>query len=207
VVSDRKMRKFVRTWRRRYPHPVPWVDDRANKQCRISEDRWLLPFAGASSLRRRDLLGLVLWKFGAQEQRMARACQGVTGPADLGHAKRSIRKALSSDSPTAALDHLCGETGGISNWDAVMASVVLGVCRPERYVVADERCLRTLAALQLHEPIDQNAFTRHDWVPYLRLCRRLGNVSGLSMRDVARALWAAADDAPDLPKDPKGRRR
>ena len=32
VPSDRKLRKFIGQWRKRYPYPVEWVDNRANKR-------------------------------------------------------------------------------------------------------------------------------------------------------------------------------
>jgi uncharacterized protein YjiS (DUF1127 family) len=200
MASDRKLRRFIRAWRRRYPYPVPWVDDRANKQCRRSEEQWLGQFDGSSMVKRKDLLALVLWKVGGQDDRLEQAFQGVTGPANLGHAKRCIRKALATSNAMTALEGLVGETGGIPHWDPSMSSVVLAVCRPKVYAIADERALRTLAVLNLYSPAVDGRFRSVDWVPYLRACRRLAELSAVSLRDVSRALWAAADDAPNLPK-------
>src|SRR6202034_3662879 len=119
---------------------------------------------------------------------------------NLGHAKRCIRKAVATSNSMTALEGLVGETGGIRHWDPAMASVVLAVCRPNLYAIADKRALRSLSALNLYNPAVDNEFSAVDWVPYLRACRKLAEVSGLSLREVSRALWAAADDAPNLPK-------
>jgi uncharacterized protein YjiS (DUF1127 family) len=154
-------------------------------------------------VKRKDLLALVLWKVGGQDHRLDQAFQGVTGPANLGHAKRCIRKALATSNAMTALEGLVGETGGIPHWDPAMSSVVLAVCRPNVYAIADGRALRALAALNLYSSAVDGEFTAVDWVPYLRACRRLAELSNVSLRDVSRALWAAADDAPNLPKTPK----
>lgn len=201
--SDRKIRKFTRQWRKRYPYPLPWVDDRANKQCRRSEDQWLARFDGSTTLKRKDVLSLALWKFGGQAEQMEQAVQGIASPADWGRARRTIKRALVTSNPTEALVRLLGDEGGIAGWGPTMASVVLGVCQPNVYAVADQRVLRTLKALQLYEPAAEDEFLRADWWPYLRISRRLSDLSGMSLRDVSRALWAAADDAPSLPQAPK----
>jgi len=201
--SERKQRRFLRRWRRRYPLPVPWVDDRANKQVRRSEDQWLAQFAGAANLRRRDVISLVVWRLGGDTGAMERALAGIDGPAAWGHARRAIKKALAASNPMEALDRLVGEVGAIPGWSPALASALLAACRPEAYVAGDDRALRTLEALGLSERVEEGAFTRTDWWPYLRTCRRLAALSDLSPRDVGRALWAAADDAPGLPPAPK----
>jgi len=205
--SERKVRKFVRQWRRRYPLPVPWVDDRANKQCRRSEDLWLAQFAGADNLRRREVISLVVWRLGGDREAMERALAGIDGPAAWGHARRSIKKALAATNPMEALDRLVGEVGAIPGWTAVMASALLAACRPDLYVAGDDRALRSLAALDLLERTEPTSFTRGEWWPYLRACRRLAELADVSVRDVGRALWAGADDAPDLPSTAKAKRR
>jgi hypothetical protein len=201
------MRKFIRQWRRRYPYPAAWIDNRANKQCRRSEREWLAQFAGAEVLKRREVAALIEWKFGGQANRKEQALGGIASPAAWGHARRCIKKALAASSPTVALDHLLGERGGISGWGPAMASVVLAACRPGVYTIADQRALRTLKALDVFSPHSQDEFVRLDWLPYLKVCGRLARLGDMSLRDVDQALWAAADRAPQLPDLVRPKRR
>jgi len=206
VASDRRIRKFVRQWRRRYPHPVDWVDDRANKQHRRSETAWFAQFEGATSLKRREARVLVDWRFAGQADQRAEAFAGIDSPAAWGHAQRCIRKALKEQSPTRALDLLLGECSGIPGWGPPMASVVLAAASPDVYVVADERALGALEALGLMAPRTPGRFDRSDWWPYLRICRQLASECGVSLGEVRQALWAADGKAPALPDKPKARR-
>jgi len=203
--ADRKLRKFVRQWRRRYPFSVEWVDDRANKQLRRSEANWLARFEGTASLKRRQVRALVGWRFGDQRARRELALAGIDSPTSWGRVQRAIKSALKESSPTAALDRLLGDKHGPTGWGAAMASTVLAACRPKTYVVADERALRTLNALGLLVPHSLDEFDRLDWWPYLRACRELAMLSGVSLRDVYRALRVAADEAPRLPPASRGR--
>lgn len=203
--SDRRIRKFVRQWRRRYPHPVEWVDDRANKQHRRSEADWFAQFEGASSLKRREVKVLVDWRFAGRADLREEAFAGIDSPAAWGRAQRCIRKALKEESPAKALEHLLGETGGIPGWGPAMASVVLAAARPDLYAVADEQALGALEALGLIVPRRRDRFDRSDWWPYLRICRNLASECGTSLRGVHQALWAAGNAAPSLPGKPKKR--
>lgn len=203
VPSDRKIRKFIRRWRRRYPYPFEWVSDRANRQCRKSEEQWLVQFAGASTLKRRQVLALTEWIATQHPLERERAVTGVAEPAQWGYARRRIKKALSTPNPIRALDCLLEECEGIAGWGPYMASVVLAACRPETYAIADVRALATLEALKLYAPTVKGEFSRSDWWPYLHLCRNWAKESNLSPREVSQALSVAATEAPDLPKSPK----
>ena len=207
MVSDRKLRKFLRQWRTRYPLPVEWADDRANKQYRRSESRWLEQFEGATSLKRRQVRVLIAHRFVAEPERRAKAMAGLESPNSWGRARRAINKALEEPSPTAALDHLVGDGSGIPGWDPETATTVLAACRPKRYLVADTRALVALRGLGLCAPRDTERFHAADWWPYLRACRKLAEVSGLSLRAVGQALRAAGEAAPRLPEPPEERRR
>ena len=204
--SDRKLRKFLRRWRRRYPFPFEWVDDRTNRSSRKSESAWLEQFAGAAVLRRREVRAIVEWRFASQPDRMAKAFAAVETPGTWGHARRCIKKALADHNASSALDRLLGERDGVPGWDPPVASALLATCRPDRYVVADERSLRTLRALGLYPFPPASEFLRDDWWPYLSRCRQLARDVGMSLRGVEQALWAAADHAPERPKVPKRRR-
>jgi hypothetical protein len=213
VPSDGKVRRFIRRWRKRYPYPVPWISDGANKQCRKSEAQWLAPFEGATVLRRRQVTALVEWTFAGDAAKRETALHGITGPRHSGHARRCIERALTTTSATGALDRLLDEQGGIPGWGPAMASAVLAACRPDTFVVADHRALRTLRALALYPPGPpagpgdaEGEFARADWWPYLRICRKLASSCGVSLREVGHALRAAADDAPRLPKGQAARR-
>jgi hypothetical protein len=211
MASDRKLRKFLHQWRQRYPIPEAWVDDRANKQCRRSEARWLAQFEGSTSLKRWHVRALIARRFWADPDRQAKALWGIESPNSWGRARRSIHKALEEHSPTAALEHLVGDDRGVPGWDTATASMILAACRPKAYVVADARALAALRGLGLCTPSDSEQFQPVDWWPYLRACRRLSAVSGLSLGAVGQALWAAGDKAPNLPERPRtrpdGRRR
>ena len=195
------MRRFVRQWRKRYPCPVVWVDDRANKQYRRSEAQWLAQFDGVTALKRREVRALVAWAFPHEEKLAVESLSAIEAPAAWGHARRRIKDALKEKSPTGALDLLTDQEQGIPGWGPTMASVVLAACRPDIYAIAHDRPLRTLRLLGLHPP-DSDSFTRLDWYPYLRTCRQLAERCNLSLRAVGQALWAAADEAPKLPERP-----
>jgi len=206
-VNDRKLRRFVRQWHRRYPLPSDWVDNRANKQLRRSEARWLAPFEGAASLKRRQVKDLVEWRYGGETTRRELALASIDGPASWGRLQRAIKRALQEHSPTGALDRLLSDKHGFTGWGPGMASTVLAACRPTLYVVADERALRSLSALGLMVPHSFEEFDRQDWWPYLRTCRDLSALSGLPLRSVHHALRVAADEAPELPASPSPGRK
>jgi hypothetical protein len=206
VSSDATVRKFIRQWRKRYPHPVPWIDNGANRQCRKSEARWLAPFEGRTLLKRREVVALVEWRFSEPLEEKERALRGVTGPFESGHARRCIKKALATTGALRALDCLLEESGGIPGWGPAMASAVLAACRPTIYAVADGRALSALRALGLTPPREDDEFVRGDWWPYLRTCRSLAASCDVSLRDVTQALRAAGSAAPSLPKSRTPRR-
>lgn len=197
-----KQRRFIRQWRKRYPFPVAWVSNAANRLSRKSEGRWFAQFEGADQLKRKQVVSLIGWKFDSDATKREQALGGVTGPRHSGHAKRCIKKALGTANANAALDCLVGDSGGIPGWGPDMASVVLAACRPDTYLVADHRALCALRGLDLYSPGGDDDFTRADWWPYLRICRKLAGSSSVSLREVGQALRAAGDDAPALPPPP-----
>lgn len=205
--SDATVRKFIRQWRKRYPHPVPWIDNGANRQCRKSEARWLAQFEGRALLKRREVVALVGWRFSEPSAEGERALRGVTGPFESGHARRCIKKALATTGALSALDCLLEESGGIPGWGPAMASAVLAACRPDIYAVADGRALGALRALGLTPPREDDEFRRGDWWPYLRTCRSLATLCDVSLCEVTQALRAAGSTAPSLPKSRTSRRR
>lgn len=65
-----------------------------------------------------------------------------------------------------------------------MASVILHFCHPDRYPILDFRALWTLG---YDTP---PRYTFPFWQAYTHACRTLADQTGLSMRDLDRALWA-----------------
>jgi len=63
-------------------------------------------------------------------------------------------------------------------------------------MVADSRALKALRGLR-RMPVGPPGFRRGDWLSYLDACQSLADLCGLSLRQVDRALWVAAND-PDL---------
>jgi len=192
------VRRFLRGWRKRYPFPVEWVDDRANKQLRRAEDAWMAQFAGATALKRRQVAAVVAWH-GASPFGLGAGGVDVDTPA---HVRRCVRAALAANGADEALERLVG-AGGVAGWEPSLASAVLAACRPDLYAVGDKGTLRALEALGLLVRRDHHAALGPlDWWPYQRECRRLAEVSDLSLRQVAQALRAGSDRAPALPTAP-----
>lgn len=160
-------------------------------------------FEGASTLKRREVLALIEWTGGHHRDLRHRAVQGLTEPAQWGHARRRIKKALSTPNPVGALDFVLEECGGIEGWGPYVGSLVLAACSPRDYAIADPRSLVTLEALRLYTPSVAGDFSRSDWWPYLHLCRRWARECSLTPRQVSQALSVAAAEAPNLPRAPK----
>lgn len=100
-----------------------------------------------------------------------------------------IRQALADRDDEEALMTVCR----IYRFGPAMGSVILAACRPGRFTVADSRALKALRGLG-RMPAGPPGFRRHDWLPYLDACRSLADLCTLSLREVDRALWIAADD-------------
>ena len=85
---------------------------------------------------------------------------------------------------------------GLYRFGPAMGSVVLAACRPKRFTVADRRVLKALRLLK-RMPDGPPGFRQGDWLPYLDTCRTLSELCSLSLREVDRGLWLAANE-PDL---------
>jgi hypothetical protein len=60
--------------------------------------------------------------------------------------------------------------------------------------VADSKALKALRGLG-RLPGGPRVFRLGDWLPYLDACRALSHLCDMSLREVDRELWVAADDA------------
>ena len=181
----------LRAWRQLYPDRLASAE--RNAAARAHEDSWFGRFAGTDTLEREQVIELVDWKFQSMAHRRALAMRGISperwegqgGVADL------IRQALADTDrdDEEALMTVCR----IYRFGPAMGSVILAACRPGRFTVADSRALKALRGLG-QMPTGPPGFQRHDWLPYLDACRSLADLCALSLREVDRALWIAADD-------------
>ena len=183
----------LRAWSEFYPDRSAPAE--RNAVVRAVEDEWLGGFAGLDALERGQVVGLISWKFQSMAHRRALALRGVSLERWEGRdgAGELVRRALADQDDDGALAKVCD----IYRFGPAMGSVVLAACRPGRFTVADSRALATLRRLGRMPP-GPLGFRRGDWLPYLDACRSLASLCGLSLREVDRALWVAADD-PNVP--------
>lgn len=99
---------------------------------------------------------------------------------------RRVRAALDMKDEASALATLV-ELRGVQ---ARVASAILAVFRPERYTVMDWRAWETLRQHGLLSNLEDKTW-QAAWPGYLAVCRRIKERSGVSFRDLDRALWAA----------------
>jgi hypothetical protein len=179
----------LRSWRELYPDPSAPAGQ--NAAARADEDERLAGFAGLDVLERDQVIQLIGWKFGSMAHRKALAMRGVSPQRWAGPdgACELIRHALADNDDGNALATVCR----IHRFGPAMGSVILAACRPDRFTVADSRALKTLRGLGRMQdgPAD---FQARDWLPYLNACRSLATLCGLSLREVDRALWVAANE-------------
>jgi hypothetical protein len=141
---------------------------------------------------------LIDWKFQSMPHRRALARRGITperwesasGQTGAGDV---IRWALASRDDFESLAVMARQVGGIYRFGPAMGSVVLAACQPAVFTIADTRALYSLRALGLLEA-GPPYFYLDNWLPYLVACRGLAERCDLSLRQVDRALWIAAED-------------
>jgi hypothetical protein len=179
----------MRTWCSLYPYPQAPAEQ--NATARANEDRRLGLFAGLDALDRDQVVKLIEWKFQSMAHRKTLAMRGISperwngpdGAAEL------IHKALAATDDYVALATVCG----IYRFGPAMGSVVLAACRPSRFTVADSRALKALRGLG-RMPSGPQVFQLRDWLPYLDACRALSHLCDMTLREVDRALWVAAEN-------------
>jgi hypothetical protein len=179
----------VTAWCELYPDPSAGRE--RNAAARADEDERLGRFAGLDALDRDQVIELINWKFGSMAHRRALAMRGISPERWAGPdgAAGLIRRALAASDDDDALATVCG----IYRFGPAMGSTVLAACRPGRFTVADSRALEALRGLG-RMSAGPPGFRLADWPPYLTACRSLAMQCELSLRDVDRALWVAAND-------------
>jgi hypothetical protein len=98
-----------------------------------------------------------------------------------------IRLALAAPDDYLALAIMAAPGAGIHGFGPAMGSVLLAVCRPDRFTVADSRALKALRTLSLM-PAGPRSFRLSDWRIYLDTCRSMAVGCQASLRVVDRAL-------------------
>ena len=71
-----------------------------------------------------------------------------------------------------------------------LASAILTVCYPDEYTVLDYRAWETLATLGAEGLPPSYPYHAEGYLAYCFACRSLARASGISLRDLDRALWA-----------------
>src|ERR1022692_74404 len=149
-----------------------------------------MSFAGLSELDRSQVTELIDWKFQSMPHRRARAMKGVTAEQWDGP---GYRRGGRTDPPSAGRARRlsgAGSHGGIRCRDLRFwpgdGRVLLAVCRPDRFTVADGRALNALRMLHLI-PAGPRSFRLSDWRKYLETCRILADGCQASLRVVDRA--------------------
>jgi hypothetical protein len=179
----------LRTWCSQYPDPRATAE--RSGTAGTSEDQRLGLFAGLDAVDRDHVVKLIQWKVQSMAHRKTLAMRGISSERRDGQdgGAELVRKALAATDDYVALTTVCG----IYRFGPAMSSAVLAACRPSRFTVADSRALKALRGLG-RLPGGPRVFRLGDWLPYLDACRTLSHLCDMSLREVDRALWVAADD-------------
>ena len=105
---------------------------------------------------------------------------------DSEHVVSTVRAALRAKDDAAAL----ARVEGLSGVKARTGSALLAIFRPERYTVMDWRARQTLEAFGYLQDLRRASWT-NVWPGYMSLCRDIASRTGVSLRDLDRALWGA----------------
>ena len=105
---------------------------------------------------------------------------------DPEHVVSTVRSALRAKGDVAALARL----EILNGVKARTGSALLAIFRPERYTVMDWRARQTLEAFGYLQDLHRASWT-NVWPDYMSLCRDIASRTGVSLRDLDRALWSA----------------
>ena len=105
---------------------------------------------------------------------------------DAEHVVSTVRSALRAKGDAAALARV--ET--LNGVKARTGSALLAIFRPERFTVMDWRARQTLEAFGYLQDLHRASWT-NVWPDYMSLCRDIASRTGVSLRDLDRALWSA----------------
>ena len=105
---------------------------------------------------------------------------------DPEHVVSAVRSALRAKGDAAAL----ARVEILNGVKARTGSALLAIFRPDRYTVMDWRARETLEAFGHLQELRRASWT-NVWPEYMNLCRDIASRTGVSLRDLDRALWGA----------------
>ena len=138
-----------------------------------------------------DFFAIVAWKSNRTKTKVRR------GLDDAGKSVQGLmREVAQAETPREKVEVLL-EVWGIG---LAMASAILTVCDPKTFTVLDYRAWETLQAASVQGLPQRYPATPDEYLDYCRVCRRLAEHVGMSLRDPNRALWAKSwrDDRREL---------
>ena len=163
-----------------------------SRTLRISKgwiDAWATEYGDYDSSRVDDLLGKAKPTYADIERVYRWKSSRSVGHFLANDAERvvsTVRSALRAKDDAAALARV--ET--LNGVKARTGSALLAIFRPDRYTVMDWRARQTLEAFGYLEELRRASWT-NVWPAYMSLCRDIASRTGVSLRDLDRALWSA----------------
>ena len=163
-----------------------------SRTLRISKgwiDAWAAEYGDYDSSRVDDLLGKAKPTYADIERVYRWKSSRSVGHFLANDAERvvsTVRSALRAKDDAAALARV--ET--LNGVKARTGSALLAIFRPDRYTVMDWRARETLEAFGYLEELRRASWT-NVWPAYMSLCRDIASRTGVSLRDLDRALWSA----------------
>jgi hypothetical protein len=165
-------------------------------------------------LTKLDLMEIYKWKLQARHFVSARRQLDEFEEKFLGEIEQKTGLAFLASSDIEALEHLRGLPQIKLKDSVAVASCLLMVLNPNLYTVIDRRANETLCnlkavlsgfekneqlmniqeLLERYRPSTSFEARSRDWSLYLQICRKLASFSGLTLRELDRALYSAKGD-------------
>jgi len=138
-----------------------------------------------------DFFAIVAWKSNRTKTKIKRGLE------DAGKSVQELMgEVAQAETPRDKVEVLL-QVRGIG---LAVASAILAVCDAETFTVLDYRAWETLPRASLEGLPERSPVTPAEYLDYCRVCRRLAEQVGMSLRDLDRALWAKSwrDDLCEL---------
>jgi len=138
-----------------------------------------------------DFFAIVVWKSNRTKTKVKK------GLDDAGKSVQELMREVAQAETPGAMVEVLLQVGGIG---LAVASAILAVCDPKTFTVLDYRAWETLQGASLEGLPEHYPVTSDEYLDYCRVCRRLAEQVGMSLRDLDRALWAKSwrDDLCEL---------
>ncbi len=138
-------------------------------------------FRRNKSFTREDLLQIVDWKFGDNEQKRTRTTEAVAKNDEAIVARISSQVFNVTETEDAFRMNSLTMLGGVS---PILASVILSFFDPKQYGIFDVRVWRELLG---NEP--PNLFSTQNYLKFLTSLRKTANKNNLDARTIEKALF------------------